>query len=530
MTGHQVQWVTASPLWPDVVPAGDPTGGDRVRMRRPALLRFAAETFMEDLSATLDADPRRVAGLVAVRESARRRPPGVAADWQPELDDLRLYQAAHGRFYLVAATLTCRVPGLPEHCADPTRQESVSFVLRRLQAGGEWAWAADPATGRKGWTPAPSAAAAVAPGEELLPMHPVNYAREGRRRRLYVGLVPTSSRETFAAAGPLSPLPGPPAAGEPKVDARREAFRARVVEPWDALPPRPPDGDAAAEVVLETRREVTLFALLDAADLVRTCVPEAWAALGGGKAAEGSAGALVSTLTTAHVGTGVTWAQALQAAWQQRLQIAGESDDEPTLRLDLGGSTLTSAALQEAFRRALPPLSSSAGAAGAAAVSPAAPTDVPKLDAAGDARYVLRCVYRRPLCPPSLRDVVSDPSERFTIAPFFDLDAPSRTVTVSLPLSTRIRDLRRYPHGVTFLFSDELSRSMSRVSSLKGALDGKAEAGRPLGLGMVCSFSIPIITMVALLLLMLIVTLLNFVFGWLPYLRVCLPVPFKAQR
>ncbi len=52
-----------------------------------------------------------------------------------------------------------------------------------------------------------------------------------------------------------------------------------------------------------------------------------------------------------------------------------------------------------------------------------------------------------------------------------------------------------------------------------------------MNIGMMCSLSIPIVTICALLLLMIIVSLLDFVFRWMPYLMVCFPVPgFKAKE
>jgi hypothetical protein len=49
-------------------------------------------------------------------------------------------------------------------------------------------------------------------------------------------------------------------------------------------------------------------------------------------------------------------------------------------------------------------------------------------------------------------------------------------------------------------------------------------------LGMICSISIPIITICALILLMIIVSLLDIVFHWLPYFVFCFPVPkFKGK-
>jgi hypothetical protein len=43
--------------------------------------------------------------------------------------------------------------------------------------------------------------------------------------------------------------------------------------------------------------------------------------------------------------------------------------------------------------------------------------------------------------------------------------------------------------------------------------------------GMVCSLSIPIITICALILLMVMVKLLDMIFYWLPFFMICLPVP-----
>ena len=40
---------------------------------------------------------------------------------------------------------------------------------------------------------------------------------------------------------------------------------------------------------------------------------------------------------------------------------------------------------------------------------------------------------------------------------------------------------------------------------------------------MICSLSIPIITICALILLMIIVSLLNIVFFWVPLFKICLP-------
>jgi hypothetical protein len=54
---------------------------------------------------------------------------------------------------------------------------------------------------------------------------------------------------------------------------------------------------------------------------------------------------------------------------------------------------------------------------------------------------------------------------------------------------------------------------------------------RSLSLGMICSLSIPIITICALILLMIIVNLLDLIFRWIPYFIMCFPLPgFSAKR
>ena len=534
MSAHTVQWVTASPLWPGIVLPGSTNVADP-RMRKPALLRFASDSFMDDLAGLLEADPARVAQLEAQPESFRLPPPGEKMeDWEPKLDRLKLYQPAHGHFYLVAATLACRLPGLPEHPADPARGETVSFVLRRVEQKTEWAWTGDVATGDRGWTAVSEGEErSVATGEDLLPLFPVNYEHRDRRRRLYVGLVPTSSRETFTAAGPLSPLPTTPQ--DEQMDPRLDALEALVLRPMRELPHDPGAGSPLAgdelqdaiEAVAEQRRDMSRLALLELVALLKTAIPALFAAIVESAARPpGAAGTLYDRLGETRVGPvgHPSWRAALKTAWEERLSLAGEDDDPVTLQTDLLHSTLTAAELETLFRAALPGLDTPEGKAGAAAARPPLPPEVPKLDARGEAVYRLRCVYRRPECGPLAPDLVSDPTEEFTIAPFFDMDAPARDVMVSLPIDTSLRDLRRFRKGVSFLISDELRKQMSRATSLKEALEGNVSSGQQFNLGLICAFSIPIITIVALILLLLIVSLLNFVFGWLPYLRICFPM------
>jgi hypothetical protein len=188
-----VQWVTASPLW-------SAAASDAATMQRPSILRFASDTFMPDLVGMLERRPADLADVVAEPRSYRPQPPGAPAGWLPSLPDLKLYQAAHGHFNLVAASLVCRLPGMPDRTLDTASEEVVGFVLRRLVPSEgdspiESAWVDDPNAGR-GWRPVAGQERRVASSEELLPLFALNYATD-RARRLFVGLIPTSSGDTF---------------------------------------------------------------------------------------------------------------------------------------------------------------------------------------------------------------------------------------------------------------------------------------------------------------------------------------------
>jgi hypothetical protein len=63
------------------------------------------------------------------------------------------------------------------------------------------------------------------------------------------------------------------------------------------------------------------------------------------------------------------------------------------------------------------------------------------------------------------------------------------------------------------------------VPSLQALTNGDIGNGTSIGIGWICSFSIPIITICAFILLFVIVIALNLVFFWLPFFRICLPVP-----
>jgi hypothetical protein len=155
-----------------------------------------------------------------------------------------------------------------------------------------------------------------------------------------------------------------------------------------------------------------------------------------------------------------------------------------------------------------------------------------------NAVFRIRCIYERPNCGPLHEDVVSDPTELFDLASFFDPDAPARPIRIGLPLDTTPAGLRKFDKNSAFVMSDILCGQMAR---LKGITFGDLiravlpwplhkdlsvpDAGPCIGGGTICSLSIPIITLCAFILLIIFVTLLNIVFGWLPFFKICFPIP-----
>ncbi|MCI0519068.1 MAG: hypothetical protein L0Z70_02290, partial [Chloroflexi bacterium] len=171
------------------------------------------------------------------------------------------------------------------------------------------------------------------------------------------------------------------------------------------------------------------------------------------------------------------------------------------------------------------------------------PVQAPKYDPSAGDFYLARCVYERPRCvitPPKPLDpqpvlihppVVSEPSPAFQLASFFDPDAPARQMRIVMPVDTSQAGLRKFPKNVSVLISDQLKRQMQRIDGIKLADLDSGDVGEEggLDLGMICSLSIPIITICALILLMIIVSLLNIVFWWLPFFKICLPLNLKVK-
>lgn len=511
-TGHRVGWVAPPPLWDAALDGADPA----TAMRTPLVVGMAGDDFMDRLQATLLDAPETLADLAARPEGHSVPLPGASSPLPPVPDHLKLYQPVHGRFYLVMAAMVCARPGLPTHAVIPGPEHRLGFVLRRLAGDAEEAWSEVPEGGRR-WTAVPAGAEdALAAGEELLPMFPMRCGHDDAVRPVWAGLIPTgTSEEAAAPAG--APTPGD-AADDP--DMRILRLERTVIDPLVALG-KPGVLDAG-------RVEGSRWLLLDLAEFLRRFLPGVWAAVAGRDTAAGGLAAELEGRTV----SGSTWAALLRDVWAQRARITGEDPTAPTVSPRLSATEPTASGSEAAWLRgrvvaALPKRSPGDGAADAAETLGALAT---KHDPLGRDRYVIRCVLRRPACGVlglvgETEDVVSDPTGTFAIANLFDPDAPARPIRIALPLDTSVQGLRAFRKNVSVLIGSQLQRQMSQVTDLKKALDGNVAEGKGLDIGLICSFSIPLITICALVVLMIFLILLNLVFFWLPFIRICLPAP-----
>lgn len=337
----QIQWVAPSPLWY----AATADAGANQFLRRPVVLRFANDTFMDDFLRVLDNNPSQLGGYIAQPETWRGPSPQPEATQEVPrflrrlnrarlaannaLDKaspqtlaaqralfnasaasgstsapLKLYQPAHQRFYLVAACLVCRTKGLPDHAVNKGREEAVGYVVRRLfQKEGapvleEYAFVSTP-KGNSWQKVEGPAATTLLDGEELLPLFPASFTdSDGRTRRLYAGMIPVGKRETYMGAGEYTPASSN---GSTPKTARKVHFRMQVAEPWKSLLERAaaalrPVTDSAAKdapsdedkrTLIKNSREqmqtISWYVLLDMSKYLAQYLPNVWAVVRGQK-------------------------------------------------------------------------------------------------------------------------------------------------------------------------------------------------------------------------------------------------------
>jgi hypothetical protein len=134
-------------------------------------------------------------------------------------------------------------------------------------------------------------------------------------------------------------------------------------------------------------------------------------------------------------------------------------------------------------------------------------------------------VKGKPGCPPTL--IWSKPSAPFTIAAWYE-SGNATPIQIRLPDVSDREFLKKIKPNVAFVMPEGLFNLLNR-NDPKDLKDGKAgAAGDSIGLQWICSFSIPIITICAFIVLYIFLTLFDLIFHWLMFIKICIPFPKKG--
>ncbi len=677
-----IQWTAPSPLWETAI--NQTTAGlRREELSRPSILRFATDTFMDDFLQMLASDPKRLEQYIAFPETWRGVSPppktlkpapafarnfqrlGLVAARKKEKSNtltqsskqfsefaavksspLKLYQPAHQRFYLISACLVCERPGLPDKIPNGGREEKVSFVIRRLFPPGElkineklppldssWEEYAYVVTeqGAK-WRKAETKNT-LNESEEPQPLFGVGFNEDdGRRRKLFAGVIPAGRREAYMAAGKAAKSDNSAAEIDSIPDSRTLLMRAIFRDTWKSLLQsaqhakkafdetmlsydiskpefqNDPKVVAALKNTVKNSREqiqtISWLILLDFANFLAENVPRVWDSLNGRavlptlKTAENNLVGVISNTTLESnfaddlVVPQIYSARQIVRSLKDALLAVKPAIENPPGKIEKNLESVAVSynrqapdALYPKFLFPLADLKFSLKTVIDGATVSITPTDFAANNFQGENRvnkiaqaveaalppmppnqplqatplaaqtpmdmregwFVIRCVYERPLCGAIDPPILSEPTKPFQIAGFFDPDAPARPIRIALPIDTTPAGLRKFNKNTAFMMSDLLCGQVNRMKGITFAdlvfsilpfplhksLDVPDNGGckdNGLSIGMMCSLSIPIITICALILLMIIVSLLDFVFKWLPFLMVCFPLPgLKAK-
>jgi hypothetical protein len=536
---------------------------DMLASAKPVLLQRSDEDFIQS---TLD-ELRSPQGRETL---AGRRAKAVNAQ-----GTLKLFQPIQRQFHLALIEAWCDTPGAPR--IDAQRVDSAGLVVRRLDANGQpQGWMRS--NGRvRGWVPiARVGGSASDPAarhrlqrrltgvadidrqlsgfalqqpdnlfeEDVVPLFiaPPDVCAEAGKTVFY-GMVPTVSSEISEAA------PAASAAGSVDFGPNSSAFRSHLAAPLRGLETpfpfagaqvvpgwfdaseapgevKPADVSAAQFAALKAPLEnseqpsqpagrMRVFLLL-----LRQLASE-FNAFDGGDEARALRTALAAIRLPLVLKQGqaepdtVAADQFLAAAC--KLLLKKESIAAPIEmpeRWPALGSELT---------QALAGAMHSAMQARAAALLPQSG----RYDEPG-ARYQVRAFVRiKPegACP--MRIVWSQESEPFVIAPWYESADARPPLMIPLPDASDRAMLKQLKPNVAFVVPPSMQNLLS--GKAKDLLEGKANMGT-LGITWICGFNIPVITICAFIVLNIFLTLFNLIFGWLFFIKICVPFPKMGNK
>jgi hypothetical protein len=179
-----------------------------------------------------------------------------------------------------------------------------------------------------------------------------------------------------------------------------------------------------------------------------------------------------------------------------------------------GGNLLVSESVAKQLRDALRMRAAQATAAASSGMP------VAKLISGPSGRYVV-VPFVRTIRPDGCEKIFwGEPSDPFAVAAMFDPEA-SRPMMIEMPdLADAKKGLAR---GASFNLPPNLADLVTGLNP-QNILQGTPPSGG-LGIGFICSFSLPAISICAMLMLSITLSLLNLFLGWMAWVKICLPIP-----
>ncbi len=143
------------------------------------------------------------------------------------------------------------------------------------------------------------------------------------------------------------------------------------------------------------------------------------------------------------------------------------------------------------------------------------------------AQYVVRAFVRlKPECGCPSRIVWSADTEPFVIAPWYE-GSGAPPVRIQLPDVSDRNLLRSLKPNVAFAVPPALQNLLG--GNPKDLMEGKKPADAGISIGWICSFSIPIISICAFIVLSIFLSLFDLIFRWMAFIKICIPFPKKGD-
>ncbi|MEM6846487.1 MAG: hypothetical protein AAF580_00225 [Pseudomonadota bacterium] len=441
-------------------------------------------------------------------------------------------QTRHRKIVLVVVDAACLVPGMPR--LDPEKVVDASMAIRREVDGEAEGWFTDRIGTPLGWASLPADAT---PANSTY--DPSGTTRRGRLLHhnpalAALALLTGDSDGLTEAVDTLHPIPDDIA----KAIGRTLFFGALRTTSSAVIPGAPPPPPLS---VADVGRRLPALMRADPGSqplpannstISRNAFKNAASAVVDGvetNAVAGLRAALAFLANEAGAFTDEPYADALKGELSGVTLNGGDSDTlfdfvaavQSRLVEGGGGSVRTPDAWPQISANKEARITQAAHDAIAARWQRVSPS-ITRFGTIGE-RYHVRCLLRvndEPACPP--RIVWSPKSTAYTIRPWYESDGGPVT-QVELPDITA-DGLRALAPDVAVKVPPSIQDYMDKLS-LGDLLEGNAKKGPGLGFGMICGFNIPIITICAFIILQIFLQLLNIIFFWLPFVRICIPFP-----